>query len=177
MFRFAWVAALMLSVCRPLTIPPISPTELYSEAVVEEVSQVEIVDVPIVKAVAEEIDNFEIEPIVSEEEIELLALVTMAEAEGEPEEGKRLVIDTVLNRVDSDYFPDTIHDVIYQKNAFSSIWNGRSKRVKVTDEVRELVKDELRSRTDSETIFFRTGRYSDYGTPMYKVGNHYFSSY
>ena len=34
------------------------------------------------------------------------------------DEGKRLVIDTVLNRVDSKYFPDTIHDVIYQKGHF-----------------------------------------------------------
>ena len=36
----------------------------------------------------------------SDEEIRLIALVTMAEAEGEPELGKRLVIDTILNRVD-----------------------------------------------------------------------------
>lgn len=53
---------------------------------------------------------------ISKEDIELIALVTMAEAEGECEEGKRLVIDTILNRVDSDYFPDTIRDVIYQRN-------------------------------------------------------------
>ena len=40
------------------------------------------------------------EPIVSmsEEDISLIALITMAEAEGECEEGKRLVIDTILNR-------------------------------------------------------------------------------
>ena len=38
--------------------------------------------------------------IISDEELELLALVTMAEAEDESELGKRLVIDTVLNRVD-----------------------------------------------------------------------------
>ena len=37
--------------------------------------------------------------IASEEDIELIALVTMAEAEGEPEEGKRLVIDTILNSI------------------------------------------------------------------------------
>lgn len=29
----------------------------------------------------------------------------MAEAEGEPEEGQRLVIDTILNRVDDPCFP------------------------------------------------------------------------
>ena len=47
----------------------------------------------------------------------------MAEAEGECEEGKRLVIDTILNRVDSEHFPDTVYEVIYQPNQFSSMWN------------------------------------------------------
>lgn len=36
----------------------------------------------------------------AEEDINLIALVTMAEAEGESELGKRLVIDTILNRID-----------------------------------------------------------------------------
>ena len=53
----------------------------------------------------------EVIPEMSREDVELIALVTMAEAEGECEEGKRLVIDTVLNRVDSDYFPDTGYEV------------------------------------------------------------------
>ena len=48
------------------------------------------------------------EPVVSKKEKELLAVITMAEAEGESERGKRLVIDTVLNRVDSKKFPNTI---------------------------------------------------------------------
>lgn len=52
--------------------------------------------------------------LLSEEDISLIALVTMAEAEGECEKGKRLVIDTILNRMDSEHFPDTAYDVIYQ---------------------------------------------------------------
>lgn len=52
------------------------------------------------------------EPLATREEIELLALCTMAEAEGECEQGQRLVIDSVLNRVDNPHFPDTISDVI-----------------------------------------------------------------
>ena len=39
----------------------------------------------------------------TQEEIELIALVTMAEAEGECEYGQRLVIDTILNRVCKNY--------------------------------------------------------------------------
>lgn len=116
-------------------------------------------------------------PEYSKEDIELLALVTMAEAEGESEEGKRLVIDTVLNRVDHGRFPDTISDVIYQKGQFSSMWNGRSNRCYVSDDICKLVEEELESRTNTDVIFFHAGRYSDYGSPLFQVGNHYFSSY
>lgn len=116
------------------------------------------------------------EPIMSEEDIDLLALVTMAEAEGEPEEGQRLVIDTVLNRVDSEHFPDTVHGVVYQKNHFSSMWDGRVEQCYVMDDIRNLVLEELESRTNSEVVYFRTGKYSKYGSPMFKVGAHYFSS-
>ena len=58
---------------------------------------------------------------IAEEDISLIALVTMAEAEGECEKGKRLVIDTILNRMDSEHFPDTVYDVIYQPYQFSSM--------------------------------------------------------
>jgi hypothetical protein len=115
--------------------------------------------------------------IISDEELELLALVTMAEAEDESELGKRLVIDTVLNRVDSSHFPNTITDVIYQKHQFTSMWNGRYKKTYVDDYVRNLVLEELKDRTNSDVIFFRMGRYSDYGTPLFKEDGHYFSAY
>lgn len=115
--------------------------------------------------------------ILSEEEIELIALVTMAEAEGECEEGKRLVIDTILNRMDSEYFPDTIREVIYQPSQFSSMWNGRVERCRVREDICLLVKEELEIKTNSDVIFFTAGGYSQYGKPMFQVGNHYFSSY
>lgn len=111
------------------------------------------------------------------EDIELIALVTMAEAEGECEEGKRLVIDTILNRVDSGHFPDTVCEVIYQPNQFSPMWNGRVERCDVREDIVMLVREELESRTNYEVIFFTAGQYSKYGTPMFQVENHYFSSY
>lgn len=110
-------------------------------------------------------------------DIELISMVVMAEAEGEPEEGKRLVIDTILNRVDSGHFPNSVNGVIYQANQFSSMWNGRINRCYVKDDIYELVLEELNHRTNSDVIFFRTSHYSNYGVPMYQVGNHYFSSY
>ena len=111
------------------------------------------------------------------EEIELIALVTMAEAEGESELGKRLVIDTILNRVDHKRFPNTINGVIYQKNAFESMWNGRVDRCEVRDDIYQLVKEEIKSRTNEEVVFFQMYNYSPYGTDLFKEGCHYFSKY
>lgn len=109
-------------------------------------------------------------------EIKLLALMAMAEAEGECEHGKRLVIDTILNRVDSDEFPDTIEEVVYQPNQFTSVWNGRVERCYPTDEVCRLAFEEFNKRKNNEVIFFTAGKYGNYGTPMFNVENHYFSS-
>ncbi len=114
---------------------------------------------------------------IAEEDISLIALVTMAEAEGECEKGKRLVIDTILNRMDSEHFPDTVYDVIYQPYQFSSMWNGRVDRCEVRDDICQLVKEELEVRTNYDVIFFTAGCYSDYGVPMFQVEHHYFSSY
>lgn len=122
-------------------------------------------------------DYMEDEEVLSNTDIELIALVTMAEAEGECEEGKRLVIDTILNRVDSKYFPDTVYGVIYQPSQFSSMWNGRVNRCTVQEYICQLVKEEAESRLNNEVVFFTAGEYGKYGVPMFQVENHYFSSY
>ena len=111
------------------------------------------------------------------EEIDLLAVVTMAEAEGENELGKRLVISTILNRVDHPHFPNTVSEVIWQKRQFSCMRDGRVEQCYVMDDIRELVEEELKSRTNTDVIFFRTRKFSSYGVPMFQEGNHYFSSY
>jgi len=60
----------------------------------------------------------------TDEEAQMLATLAMAEAEGEDIEGKALVILVVLNRVESDSFPDTIEGVIFQKDQFSPVAPG-----------------------------------------------------
>lgn len=114
---------------------------------------------------------------VTQAEIELIALITMAEAEGEPEYGQRLVIDTILNRVDHPNFPDNIHDVIYQKNAFSPLQDGRIEKCYVREDLCQLVREELLDRKNYDCVFFNSKGYSKYGKPMFQYGNHYFSSY
>lgn len=124
------------------------------------------------------VSNNEEEISVTDEEIELLALVMLAEAEGESELGQRLVIDVILNRVDSERHPNTIYDVIFQKGQFTSMWNGRSDRVTVTDESRQLVVEEIKNRTNYDVVYFKMyGYFKSFGTPLFQEGCHYFSGY
>lgn len=129
------------------------------------------------ESVSFEVDSTTAEEQMSIEDIRLIALVTIAEAEGECELGKRLVIDTILNRKDSPHFPNTICEVVYQPNQFTSMWNGRVDRCEVTEDICQLVREELYLRTNNDCIFFTAGNYSEYGIPMFQVENHYFSSY
>ena len=54
--------------------------------------------------------------------------------------GKALVMLVVLNRVWSDEFPDTIEEVIFQKNQFSPVANGRYDAVEPDEECYEALK-------------------------------------
>lgn len=121
----------------------------------------------------------EVEPefVLTDDEVDLIAWITVGEAEGESEYGQRLVIDTILNRVESEHFPDSVYDVIYQKNQFSCTTDGRLTRCSATDDTKNLVWEEAESRTNDQVIYFRTGKYSSYGEPLFKEGAHYFSAY
>lgn len=106
----------------------------------------------------------------------LIAKLVLAEAEGEPEMGKRLVIDTVLNRLDSSDFPNTVYDVVYQPYHYDPAWDGRIELFSELDDAFKLVVDEIHNRTNSEVLYFRTDKFHEFGTPMEQVGNHYFST-
>lgn len=158
-----------------LSIEPVAREEVSSVDTIDISTQEEIVE----EQVQEEIEIVEEpiieEPAISDWEIDLISLVTMAEAEDEPELGQRLVIDTILNRVDSERFPNSIYDVIYQPHQFSSMWNGRVDRCYVMDDIRQLVMEELQYRQNYECLFFTADDYGAYGEHMFPVGNHYFA--
>ena len=106
----------------------------------------------------------------------LIAKLVLAEAEGEPEMGKRLVIDTVLNRLESEDFPNTVYDVVYQPYHYDPAWDGRIELFSELDDAFKLVVDEIQHRTNTEVLYFRTDKFHEFGTPMEQVGNHYFST-
>lgn len=61
----------------------------------------------------------------SDEESQMLLKIAMAEAEDQDVIGKALVMNVIKNRVDSDRFPNSIKEVIYQPKQFSPIEDGR----------------------------------------------------
>ncbi|MGG3563450.1 cell wall hydrolase [Neobacillus rhizosphaerae] len=61
---------------------------------------------------------------ITEKEMDLLARLVTAEAKGEPYQGKVAVAAVVLNRLESEQFPDSIQQVIYQDKQFQPVDNG-----------------------------------------------------
>lgn len=109
--------------------------------------------------------------------LELLATCVEAEAANQGLEGKRLVADVILNRVDSPEFPNSITEVITQPYHFTSYWDGAMDRAVPTEETFEAVRLELEHRSNTEILYFTAGEWPQYGTPWKQVGDHYFSTY
>lgn len=84
----------------------------------------------------------------SEEETYLLAKIAMAEAEGCNTQTKALIIMCVLNRVESNEFPNTIKEVIFQKDQFSPVDNGRWDRVEPNKDCYKAVKIVMEAKYD-----------------------------
>lgn len=106
--------------------------------------------------------------------LEILACCVEAEAGNQDLLGKRLVCDVILNRVDSERFPNTIEEVIKQKYHFTTFWDGTMATIVPSEETFEAVQMELKERTDSEILFFTAGDYNTFCAPAYKHGDHYF---
>lgn len=112
------------------------------------------------------------------DDLELLAICVEAEAGNQGLEGKRLVVDVVLNRVDDDTgtWGNTIREVITEPGKFSSYWDGGMEKIQeASEETYRAVQMETAERGYPGIYYFREGGWSEYGTPWKKVGNHYFS--
>ena len=98
-------------------------------------------------------------------------------------ESKLRVAQVILNRVESPHFPDTVHDVIFQKNAFTPLLDGRYYEVEISDITIQACKDALLSTTPDLTDgceFFSSGTKTClYGSYNFTdaVGHSFFNSY
>lgn len=101
-----------------------------------------------------------------EEDLNVLLRIVEAEAGGEDIEGKLLVANVVLNRVESDKFPDTVKEVVFQREngvtQFSPVSNGRYYTVEISEETVEAVGRALMGEDISQgALFFAARKYAD----------------
>lgn len=111
----------------------------------------------------------------NEDEIELLARIVWIEARGESVEGQKAVIEVIFNRITSNLFPNTLYDVLSQKNPvqFCS-WKKRNS-AKPTEKEYNSISEVLNGNTNilrENTLYFSTSRIAS-GVET-KIGNHYF---
>lgn len=102
---------------------------------------------------------------VSDQDIDTLMRIVEAEAGGEDRKGKLLVANVVINRVKNKRFPDTVTDVVYQREQnvtqFSPVSNGTINKVKISEETTEVVYSALRGEDISQgALFFMARKYA-----------------
>lgn len=149
-----------------------SETILESETLSLPIAGVSVYTVPEIKVV--DLTEEDIEEEMYYDSLELFALCVEAEAGNQGLEGKRLVADVILNRVDDPDFPDTIYDVITQPYHFSTYWDGAIERAEATEETYKAIEMELEERSYPALLYFTAGGYGKYGTPWRQIGDHYF---
>ena len=123
-----------------------------------------------------------------EEEIDMLRRIVEAEAGCEDEDGKLLVANVVLNRVKSENFPDTVKEVVLQKNKgvaqFSPADNGRLWKVQISEETVDAVSRALDGEDISQGALFFVARqyvknsrmkwFDEHLTFLFEYGGHEF---
>lgn len=108
----------------------------------------------------------------SSEDMTLLSQVVYCEAGNQSLEGKRLVTAVVLNRMDSEAFPNTVQEVLSQEGQFTTYKHLSKAKPTVYDML--AVQLEVNNRSNTEVMFFRTQRYGC-GRPLFQCEDHYFS--
>ena len=129
---------------------------------------------------AENKNSFEL----NDNEYTVLLKIVEAEAGSEDLTGKMLVANVIMNRVNSDRFPDTVTEVVYQRHngraQFSPTADGRIDSVTVSSETEEAVKRVMNGEDSSNgALFFRSvhsssGWFDSALTRVIEHGNHIF---
>jgi N-acetylmuramoyl-L-alanine amidase len=105
------------------------------------------------KTISRVINTVNNTPKYTKKELELLYAITWAESGNQPYAGQVAVAETVINRVDSGIYPDTIKQVVYQKSQFNGV--ERSNFGYYTDETKQAVHEAINSPTfDKSVVYF-----------------------
>lgn len=92
----------------------------------------------------------------NESDRDILYRIVEAEATDGTEEQKRNVASCILNRVDSDEWPNSIEGVVFQKGQFSPLSDGRYYSVKIQQSTIDAVDYILAHGAEHDCIFFCT---------------------
>lgn len=100
-----------------------------------------------------------------EEDYDILLRIVEAEAGGEDEDGKLLVANVVLNRMNSEAFPNSVKEVVMQKNGrvtqFSPVASGSIWRVEVSEETIRAVERAIEGEDISQgALYFASRKYA-----------------
>ena len=88
-----------------------------------------------------------------------------------------MVALTILNRVASKKFPNSIKDVVYQKNAYAVTTWKNFEQYKWTKQVEKAVNIALKNNKHPRDMFyFRTEHYHKFGRPYMKSNDLWFST-
>jgi len=132
--------------------------ESVAETVVEEITEEETPAEDIQEEETEEAEEAGEEIELSSDERQVLLRIVQAEAGTCDEEGKLLVANVILNRMESDEFPDTVREVVYQKSQFSPVMNGTINTCKITEETESAVSRALNGEDISDGALYFMNR-------------------
>ena len=105
----------------------------------------------------------------TEEDWYLLESISLAEAGNQGVEGVALIQWVVLNRCERS--GQSVRQVIYAENQFYTV--GMNGTNELSHEARALIEDGWDE--SQGALYFRTGHYHDFGTPLFQYKAHYFS--
>ena len=104
--------------------------------------------------------------LLEDSDLDVLLRIVESEAGSEDAEGRLLVANVILNRVNDDKFPSTVTEVVFQQEngvaQFSPVSNGKIYQVKISEETSEAVERALRGEDISQgALYFAARKYAD----------------
>lgn len=127
------------------------------------------------EAVVEVVSNRTYESIGSIDEAMFIAKLIEATAPNEDSYSRRLIADTVLNRVADPAFPDTVAQVIEQDGQFVQLEDLYGIDVSRDSDAYIIASEELIDQVDYEVKFFDCNGYVADTVPKLHTGSLYFS--
>ena len=138
-------------------------TESVTEIIEQTEVEVEQQNIEVAKEPVKEVTSAQIAGTFTEYEIYEWAKIVYCEASGESQQCKEYVAQVILNRINSDRFPNTVHDVIFQGRQFSPTFDGSWARKEPNQACYDAVYTVLNSPTAlTNALFFEACRGSSW---------------